>query len=204
MIGGTNIPMKLQAPHGGTLEPSLGVYIRDTDGYFHDASAWDGTYTADSVAVITSNCSFRIALENAYSSTCQWGSYGTKVSGITTTTAKTEAVEDYDGEAQTTTILNELGNSSSNAPAAYYCRAYIFPDGSAGYLGAAGEWQAALDNKDAVDSALIACGGTAISGYYWASTQYSSDGSWFLGWTNEYLSNSDKDDSRYVRAFAAI
>jgi hypothetical protein len=77
---------------------------------------------------------------------------------------------DYDGEVQTTVILSELGNNSSAAPAAYYCRAFTFPNGKKGYLGAAGEWWAAFNNKVAIESALSKCGGSAAKYYYWTST----------------------------------
>lgn len=204
--GTRTVTMTYTVEHSGTTSPSNGVYIQDTDGYFHTESEWDGSYTPNGIAVITSNCRFVMALSDAHSTYCQWGSYGTEVSGITTATDISTAKTDYDGEAQTTTILSVLGNSSDtdDAPAAYYCRAYTFPDGKKGYLGAAGEWQAALDNKAAVASALSKCGGTALSDYYWTSTQYSSNHSWAMYWNYEYLTNSYKRNDRYVRAFAAI
>lgn len=192
----------------GTKNPTNGVWIQDTDGYCHTADAWSGKYTANGIAVVTSNCRFVIALQDAYSSTCQWGSYGTLVSGIITTTSETTSKTDYAGESNTTTILNQLGYSSSDndAPAAYYCRAYTFPNGKAGYLGAAGEWQAALDNKTAIVSALNKCGGIAMSAYYWTSTQYSSNYSWYMHWNNDtlYAYRKDYNNSYSVRAFSAI
>lgn len=192
--------------HEGTKNPTNGVWIQDTDGYFHTESAWSGKYTANGIAVITSNCRFVIALKDAYSSYCEWGSYGTQVTGIVTTTSSSTAKTDYNGEANTTTILNQLGNSSStsDAPAAYYCRSYKFPNGATGYMGAAGEWQAALDNKAKIASALSKCGGTSMSSYYWTSTQYSSNYSWYMYWGNEPLDYFNKDYNFYVRAFAAI
>lgn len=184
----------------------LGVFIQGVSGKLYETDAWSSQETPNGVAVITENCSFVIALENAHTAYCQWGSYSTIVSGITTTTTESEAKTDYDGEAQTTTILNELGNTSStyDAPAAYYCRAYTFPNGKEGYLGALGEWQAVLDNKEAVESALSKCDGTTFNRYYWTSTQYNYLYSWYMYLSNEYVTYAGKNKNYYVRAFAAI
>ena len=202
-----SVTMKYTA-HAGTTSPSNGVYIQDTDGFFHTVSAWSGTYTPNGIAVLTDNCQFVIALEDARSSSCRWGGYGTTVSGITTTTSESTAQKDFDGKAQTTTIINALKGTNDGyvdgAPAAEYCRAYTFPDGSTGYLGAAGEWQAALDNKSAIESALSKCGGESLSNYCWTSTQYSSNSSWSMAWYYEVLGNFVKSSSYSVRAFAAI
>lgn len=204
--GTRTVTMTYTLQHAGTTNPGNGVYIQDTDGYFHTESAWDGSYTPNGIAVITSNCRFVMALADAHTTSCQWGSYNTQVGGITTTTDESTAKTDYDGEAQTTTILNELGNSSStaDAPAAYYCRAYTFPNGKKGYLGAAGEWQAVLDNKAAIKSALSKCGGTSMNYYYWTSTQSSPAFSWYMDLDVENLNVVDKNDVDSVRAFAAI
>ena len=183
-----------------------GVYIEDVDGYLYTEDEWDGSKTANGIAVLTDNCEFVMALEDAYTSNCQWGSSGTEVTGILTATDDFTAKTDYRGNENTTAILNQLGNSSStsDAPAAYYCRAFTFPNGRKGYLGAAGEWQAALSNKSAIVSALSKCGGTAMSDYYWTSTQFSSNLSWYMDWYDEDLDTDFKDDDLSVRAFATL
>lgn len=184
----------------------MGVYIEDIDGNLYTEAQWDGSKTANGIAVLTDNCEFVMALQDAYTSTCQWGSYGTEVTDILTTIDASTAKTDYRGNENTTAILNQLGNSSStsDAPPAYYCRAFTFPNGRKGYLGAAGEWQAALSNKNAIVSALSKCGGTAISNYYWTSTQSSPYDSWCIRWDYEALLNSLKDESSYVRAFTVL
>ena len=183
-----------------------GVYIEDVDGYLYTEDEWDGSKTANGIAVLTDNCRFVMALEDAHTSYCPWGSYGTEVTGILTATDASTVKTDYRGNENTTAILNQLGNSSSksDAPAAYYCRAFTFPNGRKGYLGAAGEWQAALSNKSAIVSALSKCGGTAMSSYYWTSTQYSSDRSWCVSWSVELLYDDTKGNYDYVRAFATL
>lgn len=192
----------------GKVDATNGVYIQAIDGLLYTEADWDGSKTANGIAVVTDNCQFVMALQDAYSSYCRWGGYSTEVSGITTTMSSSTAKTDYDGEANTTTIINALNGTNDGyvdgAPAAEYCRAYTFPNGATGYMGAAGEWQAALDNKDAITSALSTCGGTAMSNYYWTSTQYSSSNSWYVDWSDEFLSINLKDDNNSVRAFAAL
>lgn len=184
----------------------FGVFIEDVDGNLYTEAQWDDSKTANGIAVLTDNCEFVMALEDAHTSSCQWGSRGTEVTGILTTTDSSTAKTDYRGNENTTAILNQLGNSSStsDAPAAYYCRAFTFPNGKKGYLGAAGEWQAALDNKNAIVSALSKCGGTAMSDYYWTSTQSSSNLSWYMYWFGEDLYNNPKNGNRSVRAFTTL
>lgn len=182
----------------------MGVYIEDIDGNLYTEAEWDGSKIANGIAVLTDNCRFVMALEDAHTSTCQWEGSRTKVSGITTTMDESIAMIDYDGEAQTTAILSELGNSSSAAPAAYYCRAFTFPNGKNGYLGAAGEWQAALDNKAAVVSALSKCGGSALNNFYWTSTQGDTLNSWSMDWNVYGLCFSGKSNNNGVWAFTSL
>lgn len=184
---------------------SRGVYIEDIDGYLHTEHGWDGSKVANGIAVLTNNCKFVMALQDAYTSSCQWGSYGISVSGITTTISEAEALADYDGEAQTTTILGELGNSPSvdDAPAAYYCRAFTFPNGKKGYLGAAGEWKDVIDNYEAISLALSKCGGSDMS-FYWTSTQFGSDDSWSISFGSDYLEYVSKIANSFVRAFTSL
>ena len=186
------------------VDATNGIYIQATDGLLYTEADWDGTKTPNGIAVITDNCRFVMALTDAHTSYCQWGGYGTEVSSIVTTTDESTAMTDYDGDLNTTAILGQLGDSSSAAPAAYYCHSYTFPDDSTGYLGAAGEWQAVLDNKDAITSALSKCGGTSMNSYYWTSTQYSSILSWFMYWNDEDLNNDRKFSHYYVRAFSLL
>lgn len=202
--------MKAKSSSGSLPDYSAyrGVYIEDVDGYLYTESEWDGSKTPNGIAVLTDNCRFVMALQDAYSSYCSWGGYGTEVSGITTTTDSSTAATDYDGEGNTAAIINALNGTNDGyvdgAPAAEYCRAYTFPNGATGYMGAAGEWQAALDNKDAITSALSTCGGTAMSNYYWTSTQYSSYVSWYMYWNDEFFDYDVKRYYGYVRAFTSF
>lgn len=116
---------------------------------------------------------------------------------------------DMDGIGNTPKIIEYLAGTNDGyvdgAPAAEACAAFTFPNGKKGYLPALGEWNGAYNNKTAVVSAMTLIGGTAISSnYYWSSTQFTSNYSWYLYWGYGNLNNLTKYNTYYVRAFAAL
>ena len=182
-----------------------GVYICDNMGALTAVGSWNtsNNSSAIGVAVISDNCAFIIEKTVSYS-TMQWGGKGITISGIVTTSNSDTAKTDYAGESNTTEIINQLG--SGNAPAADYCRGRSCTvNGTTlyGYLGGAGEWQTAYNNKSAIDSALSKIGGTAMNtnDYYWTSTQYSSSHAWILDLNNSVVDDYYKDTNQYARAF---
>ena len=191
---------------GGTpTEGIYGVFIYDTNGNLTKPEEWDTANNdlAVGVAVIDENCSFVIDKVGT-SSTYIWGGQGTIISGIVTAKDNTTAKTDYAGESNTTKIINQLG--SDKAPAANYCRGRSCTvNGTTlyGYLGALGEWQTAINNKSAIDSALNKIGGTAMgtSDKHWTSSQGSADNAWPFNWTDGDALNSPKIYNYYVRAF---
>lgn len=182
----------------------FGIFIEDIDGNLYTEAQWDGSKTANGIAVLTDNCRFVIALHNTDTSSYIWATNGAIIDGITTSTLKNVAQADYDGDTQTTTIINYMDGWVLGAPAAEHCRAYTFPNGKKGYLGAAGEWQAALDNKAAITSALSKCGGTKMSSFYWTSTQYNTGYAWRCYWSSDYIHAQDKQGKLSVRAFTSL
>ena len=187
------------------LEIKRGIFILDTDGNLVKRADWNtgNNSKAVGVAVLSDNCKFVISTtEN--SSNIQWGGYGTTISNIVTTTDAATAKKDYLGSGNTDKIIAQLG--SGNAPAADYCRGVTFKHGKKGYLGSLGEWQEAYNNKAEIDACMSLIGGTAIntSYYHWTSTQYSSNLSWLLRWSDGSVGTGSKDGSYRVRAFAAL
>ena len=187
------------------LEIKRGIFILDTDGNLVKRADWNtgNNSKAVGVAVLSDNCKFVISTtEN--SSNIQWGGYGTTISNIVTTTDTATAKKDYLGSGNTDKIITQLG--SGNAPAADYCRGVTFKHGKKGYLGSLGEWQEAYNNKAEIDACMSLIGGTAIntSYYHWTSTQYSSNSSWRLTWSDGSVGNYNKSSNRRVRAFAAL
>ena len=191
---------------GGTpTEGIYGVFIYDTNGNLTKPEEWDTANNdlAVGVAVIDENCSFVIE-KTASTSTLTWGGYKTLISGIGIVTDSNTARTDYAGESNTTEIINQLG--SGNAPAAEYCRGRSCKVNRTtlyGYLGAAGEWWTAYNNKSSINSALSKIGGTAMGtdNSHWTSTQYNSSSAWRLSWSNGNVGYYNKTSSLYVRAF---
>lgn len=190
------------------------IYIQHIDGTLYTTDEWTaGGYAnnqANGVALVCASSSFVIAKEDAHSSTLRWGGTGYLITDICTTTLSSTAVLDFDGENNTTKIIEQLSSytdshSITGAPAAEACVAYVFPNGKTGYLGALGQWKAAHNNKTAVDNAMSLIGGTAFNNaYYWTSTQYSNNYSWVLQWNYSYISQDYKYSPDYVRAFCAL
>ena len=187
------------------LEIKRGIFILDTDGNLVKRADWNtgNNSKAVGVAVLSDNCKFVISTtEN--SSNIQWGGHGTTISNIVTTTDTATAKKDYLGSGNTDKIITQLGRG--NAPAADYCRGVTFKHGKKGYLGSLGEWQEAYNNKAKIDACMSLIGGTAIntSYYHWTSTQYSSNYSWLLHWSDGSVDYNNKYDNYRVRAFAAL
>ena len=201
VAGNTRNISRIYVKHPGTLNPTNGIYILDNEGYYHTEAEWDGSCDHIGIAVITDDCRFAIATEITNGGSCIWGGYGTLINGITTEDNIGNIYKDYDGKEQTQTIINQLGTA---AYAAYYCRYYIFPNGFAGYLGALSEWQAAVDNKQAINSAITKCGGLPLSGFYWTSTQYDSMKAWCVAWPGGNQNPLNKNETNLVRAFLEI
>lgn len=175
-----------------------GVYIQTSDNELYSAEEWDKTKEANGVAVITDDVKFVIALEDAYSKYCVWGDRK-NVPGVTNATNNAGAKQDFDGEEQTTAIIE----NTTSSPAAKYCRDYIFPNGVVGYLGAAGEWNIAMEYSQEVAKALSVCGGSAMSSAYWTSTEVDGTQRAFSAmWSSAALSNYNKSASSTMRVRA--
>ena len=132
--------------------------------------------------------------------------------------SSSNAIKNYSGSSNTTAMVSAYGNTTSEA--AGYCANFTFPNGKRGYLGSAGEWQAAYDNKSAIATCMSKAGGTAIgSNYYWSSTRASDyfnpdtydqfNRFWRLGWSNGSWNSSygyayDDYYFVYARPFSAL
>lgn len=160
------------------------------------------SYQPVGVAVVELESQFIVApKENA--SNLKFGGYGTRISDIVTTTDSAVAALDFQGQHNTEQIISQLG--AGNAPAAEYCANYIFPNGQTGYLGAAGQWSIAYNNKTEIDTCISLIGGTAISTiYYRTSTQYGPNDSWVLTWSDGSKNSGSKNTTFRARAFTDL
>lgn len=112
---------------------------------------------------------------------------------------------DYNGEYNTSTILEKC--QSATTYAAGLCNAYTFPDGTTkGYLPAEGELKLIGINRDMIDSALSACGGSQLgTSTYWSSTFGYLSNETYLGWAFSMSIGykiTPLDEKNYVRPCA--
>lgn len=203
--GGASVDGNTASVH--TSINGLGVYIQDINGRLWNESEWDNSTTPNGIAVVTHECQFVIALEDAESG--YWLEESVILDGLPSLD-ETSAQQDYNGINNTAVLLS----SELSSPAAINCNNYTFPDGSKGYLGAAGEWQAVIDNEAKITSALSLCGGKSFTKigagvYYWTSTQYNIRSAYvaaseYLGSTLLELGTNEKRTDIHVRAFKSI
>lgn len=134
---------------------------------------------------------------------------------LTEYSSSSEAIKDYSGASNTTAMISVYGDVLTEA--AGYCRNFTFPNGKkSGYLGSAGEWQAAYDNKSAIVTCMSKAGGKALnsSTYYWSSTRASDyfnpdtydqfNRFWRVNWFNGGLNSLNANTNRVARPFSAL
>lgn len=202
-----------------------GVAIMDINGKFYNsASAWQaaGSPTPNGVAVSDGTHRFCIAKDIVdhvcnnlieYPDAECWGAYDKKVSGVTTAADSATAKQDFNGVSNTDAIVANVTSSDgafTKAPwsAAGLCHQFTFPNGSKGYLGAAGEWQMVQNSISSINTLLSAISENSIDTstypYYWTSTQFSSTNAyrWYVG--NNNCTGDSKLATGRVRAFSEI
>lgn len=154
---------------GGEIEVPNGVYIQDTDGVLWQKAAWDGSATPNGVAVVADECRFVIAMEERTYTMIGDSQYSNNLT-LPRYNSYSDAVTDYNGYSNTSSIVSTFGYASNLA--AYYCKSYTFPNGSTGYLGSAGEWNVAINNQWHITNCMGTVSGKAFNNYfYWTSTR---------------------------------
>lgn len=170
---------------GGLATVGNGVYIQDINGRYWTEDMWDGSVEPNGVAVIADECSFVIALSQKSNIPVDSNGYSSSMT-LTTYSSSSDAIKNYAGSSNTTAMVSAYGSTTSEA--AGYCRSFTFPNGKKGYLGSAGEWQAAYDNKSAIATCMSKAGGTVFGTYYWSSTRAMDCNEyncfWDLRWSN--------------------
>ena len=186
-------------------EASNGVYVYANNGKLYTPGEWDTANNdlAVGVAVVTDDCKFAIG-KTGRNNSIVWSNalYGSDVSGILSTIDSTTALTDFVGENNSRLIREASSGEDSSNNAAHWCYAQTITVNSAtkhGYLAAAGEWQAAYDNKSAVDSALSKIGGAAMFvARNWSSTKYSSDDAWTIRWSDGKWGGGSTGNAKYA------
>lgn len=182
------------------------VYVQHIDGKLYTKEQWTqngyANELANGVAVITNEAQFVIAKKDI--GRPYWSnvvsSEQTLIEGVFTTTDKKTAMTDFAGISNTQKLI-----TIDECRAAISCNNYAFPNGSNGYLPAAGEWNIAYQNKEAVDEIITLIGGDSIQGDHWSSTQYGATKAWCMRWVNGMIYDQSKaEPNLYTRAFCAL
>lgn len=187
-------------------EMKLGVFIQDVNGKLWTKDAWDGSAVANGIAVLTTSVKFIIALKDAEAKKI-YGSSSSSGMTLTVYSSESAASENYTGVANTENMLSAYGDTDSYA--AGYCNNFKFPNGKTGYLGSAGEWKVARNNKASIDACLLKVGASAMSGRNWSSTRAADSGGrnyfWVSFWDEGGFSYANVDNSYiYTRAFTTL
>ena len=160
--------------------------IQHKDGSLYSADKWLAYETAglvtdadaNGVAVLYSKYAVcpHVIYSKGSDSMIKWSSdTETIVPGVTTTLNTDEAIVDVNGKANTEALLAAVTNGIiPDAPAAQYCADLTFANGQQGYLPAAGEIQAWIDNLNQIQACMTAIGGEFSRNDItptWSSTQ---------------------------------
>ena len=182
----------------------LGIYIYDTDGQFTLSKNWDAANNSKAVGVYVGTENSKFVISPTEGVIKEWGGYDTAISGVVNTYDTAIAKKDYAGEANTDKIIAQLG--TGNAPAAEYCRNYIFKNGKKGYLWSLGEVFDVFNNKTDIENAMKKIGGAYINtnNSHWTSTQYTAMSAWTVHLGYGGSGYSSKDGSLTVRPVCSI
>lgn len=191
--------------------PTLyGVSIQHIDGTLYTISEWqENGFTSDDangVAIVDDRASFVVAKEDI-GEKLLWSNEAILVEGVSEASNNLNGFDCMNG-VQDTQILVELGVS----PAASACAEYTFPNGSKGYLPAAGEWEVFESYESSAKEAFNLIGGAdlfspSMAKYYWSTTQKNASDAWAyasrMGIQNIYK-NTLSEYSGNTRAFCTL
>ena len=183
-----------------------GVYILDTDGNLTKEDDWntDNNSKIVGIAVIAEKCAFVIATDFAAPSNYigTWASKQTTlISGVTVATSASNAIEDYNGEANTTAMLKDDASSDTEyLYAAGAAASYTFKNGKKGYLPSAGEMYIIHLNITEISNIITKIGSDLSfeSIYFWTSTQKDEKIAW------EYSNGVVDYDFKYVHTYKVL
>lgn len=155
-----------------------GVYVMSRSGSFVTPEEWseDEFGEANAVAMITSKIRVLIALKDASKYDMEWGPSGIidDVFYSEVNYSNTEIGEEWmdcDGLLNTVSLKENLPDEPGTALS--MTSDFRFPDGTAAYIPAVGEFFEVSRHIDDVNKALVVAGGHPLVGYwYWTSTQH--------------------------------
>lgn len=140
------------------------------------------------VAVKTQEHSFVIALKST--SSARFGWYTTQYSDTTL----------YNGREATNAMLQNSGETAI----AHKANAYVFANGTTGYIGSSAECAIAYSHLEYINSALNKVGGSAWTSESWTSTSYSNNGAFAYIFRSTGMGGQDKSVARGCRPLTEL
>ena len=131
-----------------------------------------------------------------------WGFSGTDIPGLTNRTNDADALADFSGQSNTAAIL--AYNATLGTPLTASQSAAVWANAQGGYLPAAGELTAMMNNRTAINTTLQAISGTQISNnWFWSSSEYGTTSAWLVT-SDGSLYSALKNYVCYVRSALAF
>lgn len=196
-------------PSNKGIDPATapnGVYIYSNDGLLYNPDDWNtaNNDSAVGVAVVTDDCKFAITKDFLAERGWSVSLYGIDVSGLTNYSDSSQTITDFNGESNTSIIIEATSNEYAYNNAAHYCYEQTVSINGRGtvhcYLPALGELQVVYNNKSLVESAMSLIGGTAIPtiSSLWSSTEADASFAWRFSWSVGNLYRAYKYITYYV------
>lgn len=158
----------------------LGVFFIDINEKFISKDELDLTlHSIVGVALITEKIA--VVIQEKTYDWKEWSTQKQLVEGATVANTASDAMNDYNGKANTEAIIKALG---TKALAASICNDFTFKNGKKGYLMSAGEAEEIYSNKTEISSffdALSPSPDFSKSNTWWTSTQCDGDNVWKMG-----------------------
>lgn len=169
----------------------LGVFFIDINEKFITKDELDLTlHSIVGVALITEKIA--VVIQEKTYSWKEWSTQKQLVEGATVASTASDALNDYNGKANTEAIIKALG---AKAIAASICTSFTFKNGKNGYLMSAGEAQEIHSNQTEISSffeVLSPSPDFSNSNTWWTSTQCDGDNVWII--ESNGIAQQPKDD----------
>lgn len=157
----------------------LGVFFIDINEKIITSDELDLTlHSIVGVALITEKIA--VVIQEKTYDWKEWGTQKQLVEGATVANTARDAMNDYNGKANTEAIIKALG---TKAIAASICTSFTFKNGKKGYLMSAGEAAEIYSNKDKISylfDMLSPSPNFSKSNTWWTSTQCDDDNVWII------------------------
>lgn len=200
-------------PKSGGSVAYVGASIYGLDGKFYTPEEWtlSGKSGDQAVGVAVSNGRHSFVIHPSIEQgNLKWSNTKNVAVPYIGEYETLEEVEKYlGGRSYTSIIINEIGDTIVDAPAAQYANSIVFAHGKNGYLPAAGELKIAYNNITDINNCIEVIGGIKFdmdNKSYWSSNQHSEKYAWcwFCDMKSLYYGSKSGAYDSFVRPFATL